>query len=41
MNLSAYLYYRALLFKKRALRYRALFETIYERRCRRLVEIGT
>ena len=41
MNLSAYLYYRALLFKKRALRYRALFETIYKRKCRRLVEIGT
>jgi len=41
MNTAAYIYYRALVFKKRALRYRALFETIYRNKCRRLVEIGT
>ena len=37
MNLAAFVYYKAIPFNKRRLRYKALFETIYRNRCRRIV----
>lgn len=41
MTLTSHLRYRRLLFTTQPRRYVNLFRTIYERRCRRLVEIGT